>query len=132
MPAPVASGWSESPGGACTHWKAPPCHGAPPILDVIGWIQRDKIEPFHLRYPTVKPPVALDAQIPLLKLEDLQSRTRDKLQTAKPNKSLKKAISTRSSTMKSPRISDDHLRSRHYCSRRRGAGSHAALPLPPP
>ena len=31
MPAPVASGWSESPGGVCTHWKAPPCHGAPPI-----------------------------------------------------------------------------------------------------
>src|SRR5271168_1894782 len=30
MPAPVASGWSESPGGACTHWKAPPYHGAPP------------------------------------------------------------------------------------------------------
>jgi hypothetical protein len=30
MPAPVASGWSESPVGACTHWKAPPCHGAPP------------------------------------------------------------------------------------------------------
>src|SRR5208282_1513080 len=28
MPAPVASGWSESPGGACTHWKAPPYHGA--------------------------------------------------------------------------------------------------------
>src|SRR5215472_16764997 len=26
MPAPVASGGSESPGGACTHWKAPPCH----------------------------------------------------------------------------------------------------------
>src|SRR6201986_5026110 len=24
MPAPVASGWSESPGGACTHWKSPP------------------------------------------------------------------------------------------------------------
>ena len=31
MPAPVASGGSESPGGACTHWKAPPCHGAPPL-----------------------------------------------------------------------------------------------------
>src|ERR1700746_3175223 len=30
MTAPIASGWSESPGGACTHWKAPPCHGAPP------------------------------------------------------------------------------------------------------
>jgi hypothetical protein len=28
MTAPVASGGSESPGGACTHWKAPPCHGA--------------------------------------------------------------------------------------------------------
>jgi hypothetical protein len=24
MTAPVASGWSESPGGPCTHWKAPP------------------------------------------------------------------------------------------------------------
>jgi hypothetical protein len=30
MPAPVASGWSDSPGGPRTHWKAPPCHGAPP------------------------------------------------------------------------------------------------------
>src|SRR3954447_20412863 len=28
MTAPIASGWSESPGGTCTHWKAPPCHGA--------------------------------------------------------------------------------------------------------
>ena len=28
MPTPVASGWSESPGGPCTHWKAPSCHGA--------------------------------------------------------------------------------------------------------
>src|ERR1700758_4453509 len=28
--APVASGWSVSPGGACTHWKAPPSHGAHP------------------------------------------------------------------------------------------------------
>src|SRR6516225_4387950 len=26
MTAPIASGLSESPGGACTHWKAPPCH----------------------------------------------------------------------------------------------------------
>src|SRR5215471_16544799 len=30
MTAPIASGWSESPGGACTHWKAPPWHGAHP------------------------------------------------------------------------------------------------------
>jgi len=28
MTAPVASGWSVWPGGICTHWKAPPCHGA--------------------------------------------------------------------------------------------------------
>jgi hypothetical protein len=26
---PVASGWSILPGGAFTHWKAPPFHGAP-------------------------------------------------------------------------------------------------------
>ena len=31
MPAPVASGWSESPGGARTHWKTPPYHGAHPL-----------------------------------------------------------------------------------------------------
>src|ERR1700720_2495216 len=45
MTAPIASGWSESPGGACTHWKAPPCHGAPPCLPFaipvgigsVGW-----------------------------------------------------------------------------------------------
>src|ERR1700720_3258648 len=35
MTAPIASGWSESPGGACTHWKAPPCHGAPPFPPLI-------------------------------------------------------------------------------------------------
>src|SRR6516162_5134016 len=28
MTAPIPSGWSESPGGPCTHWKKPPCHGA--------------------------------------------------------------------------------------------------------
>jgi hypothetical protein len=28
MTAPVTSGWSISPGGAFTHWKAPPFHGA--------------------------------------------------------------------------------------------------------
>ena len=31
MTAPIASGRSESPGGPCTHWKAPPCHGAHPL-----------------------------------------------------------------------------------------------------
>ena len=34
MTAPVASGWSVWPGGACTHWKAPPCHGAHPLQTV--------------------------------------------------------------------------------------------------
>jgi hypothetical protein len=28
MHAPVASGWSSSPGGTLTHGKAPPLHGA--------------------------------------------------------------------------------------------------------
>src|SRR6202030_2425149 len=37
MTAPIASGWSESPGGPCTHWKAPPCHGAPPLAVVLDW-----------------------------------------------------------------------------------------------
>src|SRR5262245_66205082 len=31
MTAPIASGWSESPGEPCPHRKAPACHGAPPI-----------------------------------------------------------------------------------------------------
>jgi hypothetical protein len=30
MTAPVASGWSDLPGGPCTHWRAPPSHGAHP------------------------------------------------------------------------------------------------------
>src|SRR5271165_6844833 len=30
MTAPVASGWSDLPVGICTHWKAPPYHGAHP------------------------------------------------------------------------------------------------------
>jgi hypothetical protein len=36
--APVASGWSISPGGTLTHWKAPPFHGAPrkqPVTNVV-------------------------------------------------------------------------------------------------
>src|SRR6516165_7101483 len=35
MTAPIASGRSESPGGPCTHWKAPPCHGAHPLLSLM-------------------------------------------------------------------------------------------------
>jgi adenylate cyclase len=47
MPAPVASGWSESPGGACTHWKAPPCHGAHPqrtIADLRRQLAKSRAE----------------------------------------------------------------------------------------
>src|SRR5258706_3398378 len=30
MTAPIASGWSDLPGGTFTHWNVPPCHGAHP------------------------------------------------------------------------------------------------------
>src|SRR6201987_527801 len=36
MTAPIASGWSESPRGPRTHWKAPPCHGAPPQRSLLA------------------------------------------------------------------------------------------------
>src|SRR5262249_8945171 len=36
MTAPIASGWSESPGGPCTHWKAPPFHGARRLAAVLA------------------------------------------------------------------------------------------------
>src|ERR1700720_275688 len=45
MPAPVASGWSESPGGACTHWKAPPCHGAHPFRTFGAGIKSRTLPP---------------------------------------------------------------------------------------
>src|SRR5689334_7582079 len=38
--APVASGWSVSPGGACTHWKAPPSHGARHKRTASVWFRR--------------------------------------------------------------------------------------------
>src|SRR5262249_18057507 len=34
MTAPITSVGSESPGGPCTHWKTPPCHGAHPDADL--------------------------------------------------------------------------------------------------
>jgi hypothetical protein len=36
MTAPIASGWSESLGGPCTHWKAPPFHGARRLQPFVG------------------------------------------------------------------------------------------------
>src|SRR4051795_10762416 len=35
MTAPAASGWSELPGGPCTHWKTSPLHGAHPVQAVL-------------------------------------------------------------------------------------------------
>src|SRR6476659_9847176 len=40
MTAPIASGRSEAPGGTCTHWKAPPCHGAHPKRSSDGDVER--------------------------------------------------------------------------------------------
>ena len=34
-----------------------------PVIDIIGWVPREKVTPFALREPTVKPPAALDVQI---------------------------------------------------------------------
>jgi hypothetical protein len=40
-----------------------------PIIDVIHWVPRDKVPPFALREPTVKPPAALDSQVKSALLE---------------------------------------------------------------
>ena len=47
MTAPIASGWSESPGGPCTHWKAPPFHGARrnrPLHDLVAFREGIRLE----------------------------------------------------------------------------------------
>src|SRR5262252_1457838 len=35
MTSPIASGWSDSLAAPCTHWKAPPCHGAHPLQSLL-------------------------------------------------------------------------------------------------
>jgi hypothetical protein len=55
-----------------------------PVINITGWIERDKVPPFQLREPTVKPPTAFDGQIPFIprpELDDLQKRTRDQLKS---------------------------------------------------
>src|ERR1700736_1105290 len=37
-----------SPGGTCTHWKAPPCHGAPP-LRTFAMLARVPVNAGHQR-----------------------------------------------------------------------------------
>jgi hypothetical protein len=34
-----------------------------PVIDIVGWVPRDKVPPFALREPTVKAPLALDSQV---------------------------------------------------------------------
>ena len=43
MPAPVASGWSELPGGPCTHWKSAALSRRTPKPAVrLSWVERVK------------------------------------------------------------------------------------------
>jgi hypothetical protein len=53
MIAPVASGWSISPGGAYTRWKAPPFHGAHPLRTVESFVkcgQKAASQPSFFKY----------------------------------------------------------------------------------
>ena len=49
---------SELPGGACTHWKAPPCHGAPPMRSLpdanVGTIGKPSLAPPHSMTSSVR------------------------------------------------------------------------------
>jgi hypothetical protein len=61
-----------------------------PIVDIVGWVPRDKVPPFALREPTVQPPAALDNQVKFALLNapepEPEVRTRRK---AKPAATLK-------------------------------------------
>ena len=46
------------------------------MIDVVGWLYRDKIPPFAARQITVEPPIALDSQTAFSALQD---RTREQL-----------------------------------------------------
>ena len=65
MPAPVASGWSKSPGGACTHWKAPPCHGAHPKPSLKRQTPAD-------RKDELPPQAALSDQVGMDELREME------------------------------------------------------------
>ena len=40
-----------------------------PVIELLDWVPRDKVPPFALREPTVKPPAALDNQVKFALLE---------------------------------------------------------------
>jgi len=72
-----------------------------PIIIIITWVPREKVPPFALREPTVKPPPVLDSQVRFALLEaqpapqpapqrDAATRTRSK-QPRKPNEPSKPA-----------------------------------------
>jgi hypothetical protein len=46
-----------------------------PVIDIINWVPRDKVPPFALRAPTVKPPLAIDAQVSHALLGHSQQKT---------------------------------------------------------
>src|SRR2546429_3063529 len=49
----LLSGWSDLPGGACTHWKAPPCHGAHPEQEFFADGIAEDIITALSRYPSL-------------------------------------------------------------------------------
>jgi hypothetical protein len=51
-----------------------------PVIQIIGWVPRDKVPCFAAREPTVKPPIAVDSQVRHALLEHLQQ----KLEQQKP------------------------------------------------
>jgi hypothetical protein len=51
------------------HYKAIGKSFWAPVIDIIGWVPRDKVPAFALRPPTVKPSPALDSQIAFALLE---------------------------------------------------------------
>src|ERR1700756_4798484 len=60
MPAPVASGWSESPGGACTRWKSAALSRRTWNADIpesrnIDLSEMGSVEPFPARRVVVSP-----------------------------------------------------------------------------
>jgi hypothetical protein len=45
-----------------------------PVINIIGWVPRDKVPPFALRPPTVKPPIAIDSQVRHALLQHVQQK----------------------------------------------------------
>ena len=83
MTAPVASGWSVRRGGTCTHWKAPPSHGARRVEVWRGGVRLSMSvsAPFVWRClsgsavaPFPHPLIEPDMQISRIRLSDKTSR----------------------------------------------------------